>query len=133
MPNRQNDSVWIPGARSGGANVAAEFDIARTKFTVIASKAARWIEAIFPLEWNIDLMSTGLDRSGDGGPFQLARRNAGGTAGFFWAVGAPSTCPFLRDPQSKNVSLIQVAYAGIGLGPDKRDIFMRLLRQVHSP
>jgi len=26
-----------------------------------------------------------------------------------------------------------VAYAGIGLGPNKRDIFLRLLRQVHSP
>jgi hypothetical protein len=65
--------------------------------------------------------------------FNLPDEMQGAQADFFWAVGAPSPFPFLRDPQRKNVPLIQVAYAGIGLGPDKRDIFMRLLRQVRLP
>ena len=65
--------------------------------------------------------------------FNLPDEMQGAQADFFWAVGAPSPFPFLRDAQRKNVPLIQVAYAGTGLGPDKRDIFMRLLRQVHSP
>ena len=69
-------------------------------------------------------------RSGDGEP--LADEMQGAQADFFWAVGAPSPFPFFRDPQRKNVPLIQVAYTGIGLGPDKRDIFMRLLGQVRS-
>ena len=65
--------------------------------------------------------------------FNLPDEMQGAQADFFWAVGAPSPFPFFRDPQRKNVPVIQVAYAGIGLGPNKRDIFMRLLRQVHSP
>jgi hypothetical protein len=64
--------------------------------------------------------------------FNLPDEMQGAQADFFWAVGAPNPFPFFRDPQRKNVPLIQVAYAGIGLGPDKRDIFMRLLRQVRS-
>ncbi len=64
--------------------------------------------------------------------FNLPDEMQGAQADFFWAVGAPSPFPFFRDPQRKNVPLIQVAYAGIGLGADKRDIFMRLLRQVHT-
>ena len=65
--------------------------------------------------------------------FNLPDGMQGAQADFFWAVGAPSPFPFFRDPQKKNVPVIQVAYGGIGLGPDKRDVFMRLLRQVHSP
>jgi len=64
--------------------------------------------------------------------FNLPDEMQGAQADFFWAVGAPSPFPFIRDPQRKNVPLIQVAYAGMGLGSDKHDIFMRLLRQVHS-
>src|SRR5713101_8207816 len=64
--------------------------------------------------------------------FNLPDEMQGTQADFFWAVGAPSPFPFFRDPQRKNVQLIQVAYAGLGLGPNKRDIFLRLLRQVHS-
>ncbi len=65
--------------------------------------------------------------------FNLPDETQGAQPDFFWAVGAPSPFPFFRDPQRKNVQLIQVAYAGLGLGPNKRDIFLRLLRQVHSP
>ena len=64
--------------------------------------------------------------------FNLPDEMQGAQADFFWAVGAPSPFPFFRDPQRKNVPLIQVAYAGIGLGPDKRDIFIRLLQQGRS-
>ncbi len=64
--------------------------------------------------------------------FNLPDEMQGTQADFFWAVGAPSPFPFFRDPQRKNVQVIQVAYAGLGLGPNKRDIFLRLLRQVHS-
>ena len=64
--------------------------------------------------------------------FNLPDEMQGTQADFFWAVGAPSPFPFFRDPQRKNVQVMQVAYAGLGLGPNKRDIFLRLLRQVHS-
>jgi len=62
--------------------------------------------------------------------FNLPDETQGTQADFFWAVGAPSPFPFFRDPQRKNVQVIQVVYAGLGLGPNKRDIFLRLLRQV---
>lgn len=65
--------------------------------------------------------------------FNLPDEAQGAQPDFFWAVGAPSPFPFLRDPQRKNVQLIQVAYAGLGLGPNKRDSFLRLLQEVHSP
>jgi len=65
--------------------------------------------------------------------FNLPDELQGAQADFFWAVGAPSPFPFVRDPQRKNVPVIEVAYAGIGLGANKRAIFMRLLRQVRSP
>ena len=52
---------------------------------------------------------------------------------YFWAVGAPSPFPFYLDPQRKNVTLTQVAYAGIGYGPNEREYFMNLLKEMHSP
>jgi hypothetical protein len=65
--------------------------------------------------------------------FNLPDDMQGAQLDFFWAVGAPTPFPFLREPQNKNVQVIEVAYAGLGLGPNKRDVFMRLLRQIHSP
>jgi hypothetical protein len=52
---------------------------------------------------------------------------------YFWAIGAPSPFPFYPDAQRKNVTLIQVAYAGVGLGPNERGYFMGLLKQMHLP
>jgi hypothetical protein len=52
---------------------------------------------------------------------------------YFWAVGAPSPFPFSVDPQRKSVAVIHVAYAGIGLGPNEREHFMGLLREMRSP
>jgi hypothetical protein len=65
--------------------------------------------------------------------FNLPDEMNGAQADFFLAVGAPSPFPFSLDPQRKNVQVIEVSYAGIGLGPNKRDTFLRLLRQVYSP
>lgn len=47
--------------------------------------------------------------------FNLPDEMQGAKADFFWAVGAPSPFPFIRDPQRKNVPLIQVVYTGIEL------------------
>jgi hypothetical protein len=52
---------------------------------------------------------------------------------YFWAVGALSPFPFYLDPQRKNVTLIQVAYAGVGFGPNERGYFMSLLRHMRLP
>ena len=49
--------------------------------------------------------------------FYLTDELQGAQADFFRAVGAPSPFPFFRDPRRKHVPVIQVAYAGIGLGP----------------
>jgi hypothetical protein len=57
----------------------------------------------------------------------------GAQTDYFWAVGAPSPFPFYLDLQKKNETLIQVAYAGSGLGPNERGYFMGLLRQIHLP
>jgi hypothetical protein len=65
--------------------------------------------------------------------FNLPDELQGVQVDFFLAVGAPSPFPFVLDRQRKNVPLIEVAYAGIGLEPNKRNVFMRLLRQVRSP
>jgi hypothetical protein len=64
--------------------------------------------------------------------FNLPDDLQGAQADFFWAVGAPTPFPFFRDPQRKNVPIIQVAYAGVSLGANQRSEFMKLLHRVHS-
>ena len=54
----------------------------------------------------------------------------GAQADFFWAVGASSPFPFIRDPQRKPAD--PGCLCRMGLGPDEHDIFVRLPRQVHS-
>jgi hypothetical protein len=65
--------------------------------------------------------------------FNLPDDLQGAQTDYFWAVGAPSPFPFLKDAQRKNVLIIQVAYAAIGLGPNERHNFRRLLKQMHAP
>jgi hypothetical protein len=65
--------------------------------------------------------------------FNLPNDLRGTQADYFWAVGAPSPFPFYLDTQRKNVTLIQVAYAGVGFSPNERGYFMGLLRQIHAP
>jgi hypothetical protein len=65
--------------------------------------------------------------------FNLPDDFRGTQTDYFWAVGAPSPFPFYLDVQRKNVKLVQVAYAGVGFGPNERGYFMGLLRQIHLP
>lgn len=54
-------------------------------------------------------------------------------ADFFWAIGAPTPFPFVRDPARKNVQLIHVVYAAVGLSPNERPAFLRILHTVSLP
>lgn len=65
--------------------------------------------------------------------FDLPDDLRGTQTDYFWAVGAPSPFPFYLDVQRKNVKLIQVAYAGVGFGPNERGYFLALLRRIHLP
>lgn len=65
--------------------------------------------------------------------FNLPDALEGAQADFFWAVGAPTPFPFVRDSTRKNVPLIQVAYAAAGPGPNKRPEFLHILHQIAAP
>lgn len=65
--------------------------------------------------------------------FNLPDALQGAQADFFWAVGAPTPFPFVRDSTRKNLPLIHVAYAAVGPGPNKRPDFLRILRQISAP
>ena len=56
-----------------------------------------------------------------------------GAGGFLLGGRNTESVSIFPDPQRMNVQVIQAAYVKIGLNPSKRDIFPRLLRQVHSP
>jgi len=64
--------------------------------------------------------------------FNLPKEMQGAHADFFWAIGAESPFPFVRDENRKDVPLIHVAYAGLAPGPDpnKRPEFMDLLHHI---
>jgi hypothetical protein len=64
--------------------------------------------------------------------FNLPKEMQGAHADFFWAIGAESPFPFVRDENRKDVPLIHVAYAGLAPGPNpnKRPEFMDLLRHI---
>jgi hypothetical protein len=65
--------------------------------------------------------------------FNLPDALQGAQVDFFWAIGAPSPFPFLRDAARKNVPLLHLAYAGVGFGAHKRPDFLRILRTVSAP
>ena len=64
--------------------------------------------------------------------FKLPKEMQGAHADFFWAIGAESPFPFVRDENRKDVPLIHLAYAGLAPGPNpnKRPEFMDLLHHV---
>jgi hypothetical protein len=64
--------------------------------------------------------------------FKLPKDMQGAHADFFWAIGAESPFPFVRDEGRKDVPLIHVAYAGLAPGPNpnKRPEFMDLLHHI---
>jgi len=65
--------------------------------------------------------------------FNLPEDLQGAQLDFFWAIGAPSPFPFMVDHTHRNVPLIHVVYAGAGLGPNQRPVFMKLLQKVTIP
>jgi hypothetical protein len=56
----------------------------------------------------------------------------GAQAEFYWAIGAVSPFPWVYDGGRANQQLIHVAYAGVGLGGNKRGEFMALLQRVQA-
>ena len=64
--------------------------------------------------------------------FNVPEAVTGAKADFFWAIGAPSPFPFVREPGGENGSLLHVAYATVGTGSNKRNDFIGLLQQLQK-
>jgi hypothetical protein len=64
--------------------------------------------------------------------FNLPKELQGAHADFFWAIGAESPFPFVRDPERKDTPIIQFSYAGLAPGPNPnmRSEFIGLLHRV---
>jgi hypothetical protein len=64
--------------------------------------------------------------------FNLPTNLQGAQAEFYWAIGAVSPFPWVYDGGRPNQQLIHMAYAGVGLGGNKRVEFMALLQKVQA-
>jgi hypothetical protein len=64
--------------------------------------------------------------------FNLPVSLQGAQAEFYWAIGALSPFPWVYDGGRPNQQLIHMAYAGVGLGGNKRTEFMALLQKVQA-
>jgi hypothetical protein len=64
--------------------------------------------------------------------FNLATNLQGAQADFYWAIGAVSPFPWVYDGGRANQQLIHAAYAGVGLGGNRRAEFMALLQRVQA-
>jgi hypothetical protein len=64
--------------------------------------------------------------------FNLPVNLQGAQAEFYWAIGAVNPFPWVYDGGRPNQQLIHVAYAGVGLGGNKRAEFMVLLQKVQA-
>ena len=62
--------------------------------------------------------------------FHLPPNAQGGAPDFFWAVGAATPFPFVADSSRKDVSILHVAYARLGVGADARAEFLDILRNI---
>jgi hypothetical protein len=62
--------------------------------------------------------------------FGFADELEGARVHFFWAIGARTPFPFLRDPQRKDLQLTQVAFATISPSGVVRPLFLDLLRSL---
>jgi hypothetical protein len=62
--------------------------------------------------------------------FGLRDDRQGTRAHFFWAIGAATPFPFVRDPQRKDLQIFHVAYANLGLNGEAREEFQSLLRTI---
>jgi hypothetical protein len=63
--------------------------------------------------------------------FGLPDHLRGARAHFFWAIGASSPFPFLRDPQRKDLQIFHLAYACLGFDGEARQAFHAILGQTH--
>ena len=64
--------------------------------------------------------------------FNLPVNLQGEQADFFWAIGAVSPFPWVRDGARANQPLIHVAFAAIGTGGNRRAEFLALLQKVQA-
>jgi hypothetical protein len=64
--------------------------------------------------------------------FNLPVSLQGAQAEFYWAIGAVSPFPWVYDGGRPNQQLIHMAYAGVGLGGNRRAEFMALLQKVQA-
>ena len=64
--------------------------------------------------------------------FNLPANLQGAQADFYWAIGAVNPFPWVYDGGRTNQQLIHMAYAGVGLGGNKRAEFMALLQRVQA-
>jgi len=62
--------------------------------------------------------------------FGLADDQQGARAHFFWAIGATSPFPFLRDAQRKDLQIFHVVYATLALDGGAREEFRSILTTV---
>jgi hypothetical protein len=65
--------------------------------------------------------------------FNLPDSLQGAQPDFLWAIGAPLPLPFALDATRKNVPLVNVVYAGVEVGANKKADFLRILRTVKMP
>jgi len=65
--------------------------------------------------------------------FNLPDSLQGAQPDFLWAIGAPLPLPFALDATHKNVPLVNVVYAGVAIGANKKADFLRILRTVQMP
>ena len=66
------------------------------------------------------------------GRFHLPENAQGGQPDFFWAIGAPSPFPFVDDPGGKDVAILHVAYARLGVVADAKAEFMNILHDIRT-
>lgn len=64
--------------------------------------------------------------------FHLPDNAQGGQPDFFWAIGAPSPFPFVDDPSRKDVAILHVAYARLGVDADAKAEFLNILREIRT-
>jgi hypothetical protein len=65
--------------------------------------------------------------------FNLPDSLQGAQPDFLWAIGAPVPLPFAPDTTRKNIPLVNVVYAGVAVGANKKADFLRILRTVQMP
>ena len=63
--------------------------------------------------------------------FHLPDNSQGGQPDFFWAIAAASPFPFVADSGRKDVAILHVAYARLGVAGAKSE-FMNILRAIQT-